>query len=605
MTNALVQNEIDSSAPLTVVLTGKGGIGKSTIAKMLCHQPSVQMHFLSGFLFIKLGPVPEKPFNLLSQLYLNLTGLPWTQPKTEEEKEAIEEELVDCLSEDIDTICKNHANKLLVVIDDVWEVEDAKVYIDTFTSCKIVLTTRNGNISTLISCKHVIPVKGMDQAEAVELLTIPEFQPLNSASVEQLTELALSVHKSPLLLNLVRGQLCQQYKALPDRSSASIIKQTFKRLSNSGLAEFDPIEPDLINATNACVRASLAYLNEDDLRRLAILATTFTFGKVTSKSLLLSIWGQNLEIVDSCCSVLQSMGLLLYTTLPAFTDADDTHGIEIHPAIMQYLFESFSESKDVDEVLQKYLSDTSFVQQYMLSNLESMSMRVDVDHCDFYLYNMVDSINIPIYIKTIPLMIQSIIKLSVEDFPDLSKRLPKVKKETFLTLREKYKKTVTFLNSGNDDQAISYINKLLDSYLKLLKGLIDIVSKSNNVPVVTRIRLNYYFNYLKSMPAQVKLYVTMRSELYAMVISRENIQKQLELLQKFGSRYMEVLVPVMQDSMGLYQKFLPEMMSDPSIQSNMLQFPLQQSGINMNDLLSAGMSAFSGNQSAAQNCATS
>ncbi|XP_065900440.1 uncharacterized protein [Dysidea avara] len=599
VTDALV---VDSSAALTVALIGAGGIGKSTLAKMLCHQPPVQMNFLSGFLWIKLGPVPGKPFNLLSQLYLNLTGLPWTQPETDEEKEVTEEELVTCLSEEIDTLCKNHANKLLVIIDDVWEVEDAKVYIDTFASCKIVLTTRKSDISTTINCKHVIPVKGMDQREAVEFLTIPEFQPLDAASFEQLTELALSVHKSPLLLNLVRGQLGQQHKAMPNRSSASIIKQTFKKLSNCGLAEFDPIEPNLENAINACVRASLVFLNEDDLHRLAKLATTFTFGKVTSKSLLFCIWGRNLEIVDCCCSILQSMGLLSYTSLPTFANTDDTHGIEIHPAIMQYFFESFSESKDVNEVLQKFLLDASFVQQYMQSNLESISMRVDADHCKFYLYNMVDSIIIPIYIKTIPLMLQAIIKLSVEDFPDVSRRLPQVKKETFLTLREKYKKTVTFLNSGHGDQAISYINILLDSYLKLLKELIDIISTSNKVPIATRLQLNYYFSYLKPMPVQIKLYITMRSELYAMVISREDTQKQLEIIQKFGSRYTEVLTPMLQDSMGLYQKFLPEMMSDPNILSTIMQLPLQQSGLDMNDLISAGMSAFSGNTSAAQNC---
>jgi len=230
--NTLLQSKTDSSAPVTVAFIGEGGSGKSTLVKMLCYQPPVQMHFLSGFLWIKLGPVPGKPFNLLSQIYLSLTGLPWT---TDEEKEFTEEKLVDSLSEEIEILCTNHTNKLLVIIDDVWEADDAKVYINAFSSCKIVLTTCKSKVLTTLACKHTISVKCMDQSEAVELLTIPEFQPLDTASAEQLTELALSVYKSPLLLNLVRGQLHQQLQASPNKPFVSVIKQTFKKLSNCGL----------------------------------------------------------------------------------------------------------------------------------------------------------------------------------------------------------------------------------------------------------------------------------------------------------------------------------------------------------------------------------
>jgi len=347
--DTLLHSEVNCAAHVNVALTGVEGIGKSTVAKLLCHQPHVQKHFLSRFLWIKIGPVPVKPFNLLLQLYLKLTGVPWIQPT--EGREATEEEMVTILSEELKFLCKNHGERLLVVIDDVWEAEDVNMYINTFSNCKIILTTRLSAISASIPCSYVIPVESIDQSEAVEFLTIPEFQPLDAASVEQLNKLALSVHKSPLLLNLVRGLLCQQYKAMPNRSSASIIKQTFKKLSNNGLTVFDPHSPSMHNAVNACLQASIVNLSKDNLARLIRLVTAITFDNFMSKSLLFLIWGIGLDEIDICCNTLQSMQLISYTTLTYFSDNSDTHGVEIHFTIMQYLFNSTLQNKDVTEIL--------------------------------------------------------------------------------------------------------------------------------------------------------------------------------------------------------------------------------------------------------------
>jgi len=600
----LLHSDVDTAAHVTVALTGTEGIGKSTLAKLLCHQHHVQKRFPSGFLWIKIGPVPVKPFNLLSQLYLKLTGVPWTQPATDEGREVNEEETVASLSEELDVLCKNHSEKLLVIIDDVWEAEDVNMYIKTFSSCKIVLTTRQSDISASIPCSCVIPVEGIDQPEAVEFLTIPEFQPLDASSVEQLNELTLSVHRSPLLLTLVRGLLCQQYKTMSNRSSASIIKQTFKKLSNNGLTVFDPHSPSMDNAVKACLQASTVNLSKDNLARLIRLVTTITFDNVMPKSLLFLIWGISLDEIDNCCNALQSMQLISYTPLFCFSDNDDTHGIEIHFTIMQYLFNSTLQNKGVTEVLQDFVTDTTFTQQYMFNSLVSIDHRVDVNQHNLYFYNLMDLVNIPLFIKYIPIMIQAIVKSGFDDIPGIAKMLPQIKKETFVTLREKHRKTISFLNNGNYSQAIAYINQLLDHYLKLLKGLIGIISKSKEVPIESRFELNLSFNLLKAIPCQVKLYITMRSELFAVMLSNDaSTQEAQEVFQSFTDRINRALMPILQDSIELCQNFLPEIIEtgDPTLLTRLLA-PLQSSNSPFS-MSPAALSNLTGDpNSMAQNC---
>lgn len=169
-------------------------------------------------------------------------------------------------------------------------------------------------------------------------------------------------------------------------------------------------------------------------------------------------------------------------------------------------------------------------------------------------------------------MIQAIVKSGFEDIPGISKMLPQIKKETFITLREKHWKTMSFLNNGNRDQAIVYINQLLDHYLKLLKGLIGVISKSKEVPIATRFQLNFSFNILKAIPCQVKLYITMRLELFAVILSNDTTQEAQKVLQTFADCINKAITPILQDSMELCQNFLPEIIEsgDPTLFSKLV-----------------------------------
>jgi len=82
--------------------------------------------------------------------------------------------------------------KLLVIIDDVWEVEDAVEYAEIFSGCKIVLTTCRKDVASSIDCYHKVSIDSMELSEATQLFTskIEELQSTDFRIVNQLNELA-------------------------------------------------------------------------------------------------------------------------------------------------------------------------------------------------------------------------------------------------------------------------------------------------------------------------------------------------------------------------------------------------------------------------------
>ena len=66
--------------------------------------------------------------------------------------------------------------KLLVVIDDVWEVEDAEYYAEIFSGCKIALTSCRKDVSSSIDCKHNVCIDSMELPEVIQLLTFKTAQ---------------------------------------------------------------------------------------------------------------------------------------------------------------------------------------------------------------------------------------------------------------------------------------------------------------------------------------------------------------------------------------------------------------------------------------------
>ena len=74
ISSAILNGDITPTIGTTVTVRGIEGIGKSTLAKALCHNPLIKEHFINGFLWISLTPPLPNPMTMLSELYQRLTG---------------------------------------------------------------------------------------------------------------------------------------------------------------------------------------------------------------------------------------------------------------------------------------------------------------------------------------------------------------------------------------------------------------------------------------------------------------------------------------------------------------------------------------------------
>ena len=140
----------------TVTITGAGGFGKTTTVISLCYHPIVHNQFTDGFLFVELGPQATDARVKLRALYNLLTDQQCD---------------INIVEQKVNQLAREYYRNLLVIIDDVWHVEDAEPLVNAFSNCKIVLTTRMKDIEQFIPSQNSVTVGPMIMSEAISLLT--------------------------------------------------------------------------------------------------------------------------------------------------------------------------------------------------------------------------------------------------------------------------------------------------------------------------------------------------------------------------------------------------------------------------------------------------
>ena len=184
--DSLLQATIDPDKyGTTLTITGAGGFGKSSIAISLCYHQQVNQHFTDGFLFIELGPQAVDPNVKLKAIHKSLTNKDCDLNVAEHK---IKQLTVDC--------CHN----FLVIIDDVWHIEDAEPLLRAFCNNKTIITTRMNDIDQFIPSISSVTVSSMTQEEAIFLLTsgVVDSSKLSQEERELLYMLAQDVHLWPL-----------------------------------------------------------------------------------------------------------------------------------------------------------------------------------------------------------------------------------------------------------------------------------------------------------------------------------------------------------------------------------------------------------------------
>ena len=332
MVDKLCQSTIDpNSYGTSLTVTGAGGFGKTSIVTALCHHPVIKEQFMDGILFVELGPKATDPSMKLKGLHNLLTN---------------EQCDINVVEQQIRQLTSLYCHNLLVIVDDVWHVEDAEPIVKAFSNCKIVLTTRMNDIDQCIPTKEVVSVGPMEQSEAISLLTcgVIEISQLSQEDVNLLDELAQDIHLWPLLLSLVRGQLSHNLKR-HSSVAKNVIHIVKDKLRNKGLTAFDKnnVERSRKYAVKVCIEVSLDLLTQDLSDKMKSLIVWTGIGTSMQKEILHVLWNNDDDEARECADQLWAYGLVQFScvTVPPHKEQ---HFVEIHAVISQYLIEALDSS---------------------------------------------------------------------------------------------------------------------------------------------------------------------------------------------------------------------------------------------------------------------
>ncbi len=178
--------------PLT--LHGVAGVGKTALLLTLIQTPEVQQRFPDGILWASPGS-HSRPFEHLSR-WGNLLQLPAEELKEHYNLSSLAKSLRSHIG----------SRRFLLVLDDVWQVEDALALQIGGAQCAHLVTTRFTDLATRLSLRYTthIPELKMDQGKALLASFLPHFAKQKPKAIEQTVR---EVGTLPLALTLIGKHL--------------------------------------------------------------------------------------------------------------------------------------------------------------------------------------------------------------------------------------------------------------------------------------------------------------------------------------------------------------------------------------------------------------
>nr|BBH95652.1 hypothetical protein KTA_38510 [Thermogemmatispora argillosa] len=239
----------------TVALYGLPGVGKTTLALALVHDPEVQASFKEGILWGRLGSEPDLP--ALLRHWAALLEIP---PHIQLRLESLES-WVRALRAAI------QRRRMLLVIDDAWSYAEALLLMVGGPRCAYLLTTRLPVVALQFANERAFRVPELEDDQALAVLE--RFAPLATRlAPEASLALVKAVGGLPLALTLIGRYLqAQAYSGQLRRLRAALERLQNPRLRLSLEGCNASVEPHHLHAQAA--PPSLAAALESSYRRLS------------------------------------------------------------------------------------------------------------------------------------------------------------------------------------------------------------------------------------------------------------------------------------------------------------------------------------------------
>ena len=242
-----------SAVGVTTSLVGAGGFGKTTLARMVAHDPRVHEEFAGGVVWVTVGEDTSGP-DLAAKLVSTARLFDRDTP-----------EMTDPMAAGAVLGRALKDRRVLMVVDDVWSTAQVEPFLVARGAVTRLFTTRQHAVLPVGVAR--IPVDQMTDSEAQELLTagLPALPPRLKADALE------AAGRWPVLLALVHGAV--RDAAGDGGDPATELADVLAALRIEGITALDATEPDERSAAVAAtIGVSLRRLTPDEKDRYRELA---------------------------------------------------------------------------------------------------------------------------------------------------------------------------------------------------------------------------------------------------------------------------------------------------------------------------------------------
>ncbi|MEU8578791.1 NB-ARC domain-containing protein [Streptomyces asoensis] len=318
---------------ITTSLTGAGGFGKSMLATAVCAEPRVRRHFRSRIYVITIGRDVRDDSEIAAKISEATRFITGDESQFSNPFNA-GQHLGRLLDE---------RPRILLVLDDVWEMRQLEHFRHGGSQCVRLVTTRNPHLVSGASARILVDEMSMEQARTVLTWDLP---PLSHEVTEQLLK---RTGRWALLLRLTNRLIARQVETgAPHESAAGWVLDRLRRHGPSALdpaGNWDMNKPDLRNqAAKASIEASITLLPSGSARLFTELSV-FAKNESIPMQLIVLLWRTSSGLAEddarSLCWKLQELSLIGLS-------GRDGGRVTLHDVIRDYAREQLSSTDRVD-----------------------------------------------------------------------------------------------------------------------------------------------------------------------------------------------------------------------------------------------------------------